>query len=136
MSEIDIITPDLIEDATYVSEAWRTASKSRLDGIFETGRRLIEIQEKYRGDQGKWARLIGANQWEKQSLLPFQKSHTFRLIRIVGCKRLFPHAGILPDDSTTLSKLVSLSDDAMRCGDRPMCRRPVTATGSCTVAET
>ncbi len=31
--------------------------------------------------------------------------------RIAGCKRLRPHAGVLPDDSTTLDKLVTLSDE-------------------------
>ena len=39
---------------------------------------------------------------------------TFRLIRIAGCKQLGPHAGLLPDDSTTLSKLVSLTDERFR----------------------
>ncbi len=34
-----------------------------------------------------------------------------RLVRIAECQRLFRHAGILPDDSTTLSKLVSLTDE-------------------------
>ena len=90
---------------------WRVASQSRLEGIFETGRRLIEIHEKYKNDRGKWSQLIGDNQWKGQSLLPFQKSHTKRLVRIAECGRLRPHAGVLPDDSTTLSKLVSLSDE-------------------------
>ncbi len=111
MTEQDIISPDLIEDAEYVSDAWRVASQSRLEGIFETGRRLIEIRDKYKDDRGKWSQLIGANQWEGRSLLPFQKTHVKRLIRIAGCKRLGPHAGLLPDDSTTLSKLVSLTEE-------------------------
>ncbi len=34
-----------------------------------------------------------------------------RLVRIAECQRLFRHAGILPGDSTTLSKLVSLTDE-------------------------
>ncbi len=111
VTEQDIITPDLIEDAEYVKSAWRVASQSRLEGIFETGRRLIEIQKKYRDDRGKWSQLIGDNQWAGNSLLPFQKSHTKRLVRIAGCARLRPHAGVLPDDSTTLGKLVSLTDE-------------------------
>ena len=117
MTEQDIITPDLIKDAEYVSDAWRTASQSRLEGIFETGRRLIEIQDKYKDKDGKWpknskwSQLIGNHQWIGKSLLPFQKSHSFRLIRIAGCERLVPHAGSLPDDSTTLSKLVALTDE-------------------------
>ena len=41
----------------------------------------------------------------------YRPPHGFRLIRIAGCKRLIPHAGLLPDDSTTLSKLVSLADE-------------------------
>ncbi len=32
-------------------------------------------------------------------------------LRIAKCERLPPHAGVLPDDSTTLSKLVSLTDE-------------------------
>ena len=47
VSCIDIITPDLTENAEYVNEAWRTASQSRLAGIFQTGRRLIEIRDRY-----------------------------------------------------------------------------------------
>ena len=99
---------------------WRVASQSRLEGIFETGRRLVEIQKKYKDKdgewleerKGEWSRLIGLHQWKGQSLLPFEKSHTQRLVRIAEHEeRLTPHAGSLPDDSTTLSKLVSLSDD-------------------------
>lgn len=91
--------------------AWRVASQSRLEGIFETGRRLIEIRSKYQDDRGKWSRLIGDKPWRGQSLLPFQKSHTQMLIRVAECKRLPRHVGELPDDGKTLSKLVSLSDE-------------------------
>ena len=103
-----------------LSGPWRVASQSRLEGIFETGRRLIEIRRKYQDENGKflperegdWSRLIGFNEWVGQSLLPFEKSHSQRLIRIADhAHRLVPHAGLLPDDSTTLSKLVSLSDE-------------------------
>ena len=119
MTEQDIITPDLIEDAEYVSKAWRMASQSRLEGIFKTGRRLIEIRNKYKDDDGnwkkehvgKWSRLIGDNQWKGQSLLPFEKSQTQMLVRVAECKRLPRHVGVLPDDGYTLSKLVSLPDE-------------------------
>ncbi len=77
VSCIDIITPDLTENAEYVNEAWRTASQSRLAGIFQTGRRLIEIRDRYidpatgmaraKADEGKCSRLIGDNQWSGQS---------------------------------------------------------------------
>ncbi len=33
------------------------------------------------------------------------------LIRIASCERLFRHVGTLPDDTKTLSKLVSLTDE-------------------------
>ena len=33
------------------------------------------------------------------------------LIRIVECERLARHVGLLPDDSKTLSKLASLTDE-------------------------
>ena len=92
VSCIDIITPDLTENAEYVNEAWRTASQSRLAGIFQTGRRLIEIRDRYidpatgmaraKADEGKCSRLIGDNQWSGQSLLLFEATHTKRLIRI------------------------------------------------------
>ena len=119
MSDQDIITPDLIKDAEYVSAAWRVATQSRLEGIFETGKRLIEIRDKYKNadgtwseeNQGKWSRLIGHHQWKGQSLLPFEKSQTFSLIRIAECERLVRHVGPLPDDTVILSKLVSLSDE-------------------------
>ena len=114
---------------------WRVASQSRLEGIFETGRRLIEIRDRYKDDRGKWSQLIGDNQWTGQSLLPFEKSHTQRLVRIAGCGRLPPHAGVLPDDSTTLGKLVSLSDDRFggppnRRYTAPRLARPVRAPGA------
>ena len=107
MSEIDIITPDLTEDAEYVAAAWR----SGVEAIIETGRRLIEIRDRYHNDRGKWSRLIGAHQWSGQSLLPFQKTHSLRLVRIAESERLYPHVGTLPSDSYTLEKLCALSDD-------------------------
>ena len=106
MTEQDIITPDPIEDAEYVSEAWRVASQFRLEGIFETGRRLIQIRNKYKdGDGnwkkehiGKWSRLIGDNQWSGKSLLPFEKSQSTMLIHVAECPRLTRHVGLLPAD--------------------------------------
>ena len=46
-----------------------------------------------------------------QCLLPFQATHTKRLLRIAGSERLRPHAAVLPADSTTLGKLCSLTDE-------------------------
>ncbi len=102
----DIITPELTKDAEYVSAAWRAGVVS----IIETGCRLIEIRTRYKDDRGKWSRLIGDHQWSGQSLLPFEKTHTYRLIRIAECVRLLPHVGALPSDSYTLDKLRALSD--------------------------
>ncbi len=42
-------------------------------------------------------------------------THTQRLVRIAEhASRLTPHAGLLPDDSTTLFKLCSLTDERFR----------------------
>jgi len=54
--------------------------------------------------------LIGANQCER-GLLPFGKSHVFRLVGIAESARLFPHVGILPSDTNTLHHLTRLSGE-------------------------
>ena len=87
------------------------ASQSRLEGIFETGRRLIEIRERYKDDRGQWSRLIGDNQWKGQSLLPFKSSFTKMLVRVSESARLRQHAAVLPSDATTLDKLRNLTDE-------------------------
>ena len=106
MRELDLITPELTKDAEYVASAWRAG----VEAIIETGRRLIEIRARYKDDRGKWSMLIGLNQWSGQSLLPFQKTHAQRLIRIAESERLTPHVGLLPSDSYTLEKLCALSE--------------------------
>ena len=121
---IDIITPDLTENAEYVNEAWRTVSQSRLAGIFETGRRLIEIRDRYidpatgmaraKADEGKCSRLIGDNQWSGQSLLLFEATHTKRLIRIAESELLRPHGAVLPSDTFTLDELRALNTHKFR----------------------
>lgn len=44
-------------------------------------------------------------------LLPFAKTHAYRLIAIAEDDRLFPHVGTLPSDSYTLHKLTQLSNE-------------------------
>lgn len=101
----EIIEPDVAQAADYVASAWRQG----IEAIIETGRRLIETRERFKDDVGKWSRLIGAN--EHIPLLPFGKSHAYRLIAIAQDDRIFPHAGILPSDSTTLYHLTRLPDE-------------------------
>jgi hypothetical protein len=90
------------------------AWKQGVESIIETGLRLIEVRNKFfeEGDgRGKWSRLIGANQWKGQELLPFGKTHARRLVTIAEDQRLGPHVGLLPSDSYTLHKLTRLSDE-------------------------
>ncbi len=111
-------TVTLMVSRTTASEV----SQSRLEGIFETGRRLLEVREKYidpktgkprsEEDKGNWSQLIGANQWEGKSMLLFQKSYTKRLVRIAESKhRLMPHVALMPTDSLTVDKIGTLPDD-------------------------
>src|SRR5882672_5982714 len=104
---VEIIEPDVVQAADYVSTAWRKG----IEAILETGRRLIEIRERFKDEPGKWSRLIGANQWQGQGLLPFAKTHVYRLIAIAEDERLFPHVGTLPSDTYTLYQLTRLSED-------------------------
>lgn len=62
-----IIEPDVAEAVDNVSSAWRQGVES----IIETGRRLIEIRERFKDDRGKWSRLIGDNEHKGHSILPF-----------------------------------------------------------------
>jgi N6-adenosine-specific RNA methylase IME4 len=103
----DLIEPDVVQAADRISAAWRKG----IEGIFETGRRLIEQRERWHNQPGKWSRLIGANQWKGQSLLPFQFGHTYRLIRIAESQKLLPHVAMLPSDIYTLDQLDRLSDE-------------------------
>lgn len=105
--QLDIIEPDVIEAAEYVTASWRQG----IEAILETGRRLIAIRSRWIDQPGKWSRLIGANQWTGKSLLPFQKTYTGMLIRVAESKRLYQHAGIMPSDATTLYQLTRLSPD-------------------------
>jgi hypothetical protein len=106
---LDIIEPDVAEAADYVMESWRGG----VEAIIETGRRLIEIRKRWHNTPGKWSRLIGDNQWQGQSLLPFQKTHVKRLVGIAenAEARLRPHVGVLPSDTYTLYDLARLSDE-------------------------
>lgn len=104
LTDIDIIEPDVAEAAAYITKSYRQG----VTAILETGRRLIEVRERFKDDRGKWSRLIGDNQWRGQSLLPFQKTHVQRLIRIVEDEWIPLHAGVLPPDSTTMDKIRQL----------------------------
>lgn len=101
----ELITPDVTEAATYIATAW----KQGIEGIIETGNRLIEKREQFKKERGKWSMLIGAH--GHTPILPFGKSHAYRLIAISESARLFPHVGTLPSDSYTLYQLTRLSDD-------------------------
>ena len=104
MTEIAIIEPDVAEAAEWIGAAWRAGVES----IIETGQRLVEVRERFKDDRGKWVRLIGAH--GHKPVLPFTKTHAYRLIAIAEDARLFPHVGTLPSDSYTLHKLTQLSD--------------------------
>lgn len=104
---LDLITPDLLKAADYVNAAWRAG----IEGIIETGRRLIEVRERYLEEPGQWSRLIGNNQWQGQELLYFRPTHTYRLIRIAeSSDRLMPHVALIPSDAFTLDQLTKLTD--------------------------
>jgi N6-adenosine-specific RNA methylase IME4 len=107
-SESDIIESEVVEAAEYVAAVWRHG----IEAIIETGQRLIEIRQRWHNQPGKWSRLIGDNQWQGQSLLPFQKTHVRRLVAIAENAelRLRPHVGVLPSDTYTLYQLIRLSD--------------------------
>jgi len=99
--EIDIIEPDVIAAAEYIAAPYLTG----VPAILETGKRLIEIRDKFKDDRGKWSRIIGANQWKGQSLLPFQKTQAQMLIRILEDAWICRHDGILPPDANTMDKI-------------------------------
>ena len=108
MNETPTVMPqDVTEAAEYVASSWRQGVES----IIETGRRLIEVRERFKDEPGKWSMLVGRYQWEGQGLLPFGKTHAQRLMAIGSDPRIVPHAGLLPSDSTTLYQLTRLSDD-------------------------
>jgi hypothetical protein len=75
----------------------------------ETGRRLIEIRDRFKGEPGKWSRLIGANDHHGNGLLPFSARHAFRLIAIAEDPRLVTHVSLMPSDTYTLYQLTRLS---------------------------
>lgn len=103
---VEIITPDVVQAADYVSTAWRKT----IEAIFETGRRLIEIRESWIDQPGKWSRLIGDHQWKGQGLLPFHFTWTYRLIAIAEDQRLLDSslADRLPSDVNALYRLTRL----------------------------
>jgi N6-adenosine-specific RNA methylase IME4 len=102
---ITVITPDVTEAAEYIGASWRQGVES----IIETGKRLIEKREQFKDKPGKWSLLLGRG--DEAPLLPFLKTHAYRLIAIAEDQRLVPHVGQLPSDSYTLHKLTRLSDD-------------------------
>lgn len=107
MSGQEIVEADVAKAADHVAASWRQG----IESIIETGRRLIEIRDRWKHEPGKWSRLIGDNQWKGQSLLPFQKTHAQMLVRVAGDRWIPRHVGVLPSDSYTLGKLCSLSDE-------------------------
>jgi N6-adenosine-specific RNA methylase IME4 len=104
---VEIIEPDVVQAADYVATAWRNG----IEAILETGRRLIEIRDRFKDEPGKWSRLIGANQWKGQGLLPFGARHAYMLARVAEDERLVRHVSLLPSDSYTLYQLTRLSED-------------------------
>lgn len=104
--ELDIIEPDVVQAADYVSAAWRQTITS----IFETGRRLIDIRAKWIDQPGKWSRLIGAHEWKDQGLLPFHFTWAYRLIAIAEDIRLLDSSltDRLPSDVNALYRLIRL----------------------------
>ncbi|MBB3318949.1 N6-adenosine-specific RNA methylase IME4 [Rhizobium sp. BK181] len=106
MSDL-VIEADVAAAAEYVAEPWRKG----VWAIFETGRRLIEIRERFRDEPGKWSRLVGRDKWEGQGLLPFGRSQAHRLMTIAADTRLVPHVGRLPADTMTLYNLTRLPLD-------------------------
>lgn len=98
------LPPDVADAAEYVSAAWRQG----VSAIIDTGRRLIEVRRRFDNQPGIWSRIIGANQWDGRSLLPFGRTHAQRLVRIAEAEHLYPHVGILPSDTLTLFEIARL----------------------------
>jgi len=103
----DLIATDVESAAAYIAEPWHKGIQS----IFETGRRLIEIRDRFKDEPGKWSRLVGRDKWEGQGMLPFGRSQAHRLMTIAADPRLVPHVGRLPADSMTLYNLTRLPAD-------------------------
>ncbi len=103
----DLIEADVAAAAAYIAEPWHRGVES----IFETGQRLLEIRERFKGEPGKWSRLVGRDKWEGRGLLPFGRSQAHRLMTIAADARLVPHVGRLPADSLTLYNLTRLPPD-------------------------
>jgi len=110
MDEVTIINAELLRDADYISEPW----KSGVQSIFETGRRLAEIKKKYITNRGAWSCLIGDNQWKGKGLLPFSAVWVRKLIAVSTDVRLRNHGYVsLPADTNTLYQLSRLSDERL-----------------------
>ena len=67
----DIIEPDVIQAAGYVAAAWRQG----IEAILETGRRLIEIRERFRNEPGKVVTADRQHSWRGQSLTTVWTTH-------------------------------------------------------------
>jgi N6-adenosine-specific RNA methylase IME4 len=101
------VADDVAQAASYIGEAHERS----ISAIIETGKRLIEVRDRFKNEPGKWSRLIGANQWDGKGLLPFGRTHVQRLIAIAANDRLCPHVGMLPPDSFTLHQLTKLAPE-------------------------
>lgn len=104
MAKAEIIPPDVAAAADYIAKAWREGILS----VIETGRRLTTIRERWHNQPGKWSQLLGRD--GGAPVLPFAKSHAYRLMEIAACARLVPHVGQLPSDTLTLYQLTRLTE--------------------------
>ena len=86
----ELITPDVSQAAAYIAAAWQQG----IENIIETGNRLIKKREQFKKERGKWSLLIGDH--GHRPILPFGKTHAYRLIAIAESARLLPHVGALP----------------------------------------
>lgn len=105
---LDIIEPDVARAAEQITKAWRRG----IEGIFETGQRLVAYRDKWKAEQpGKWSQLIGANTWKDKGQLPFGARYATMLVKIASDERLWKHVSIAPSDTLTLYQLTRLSTE-------------------------
>lgn len=109
---VDLIGPDVARAADRINASW---GKS-IEAIIATGQMLLDYQHRWHNQEGKWSRLIGANQYADETkyprLLRFGKSHATRLTTIARvAETLYPHGGILPSDTHTLAMLGTMIEE-------------------------
>lgn len=91
------------EAAEYVMQAYGTA----VHAFIEVGRRLMEVQERFKSEPGRWSALLGRD--GSPGLLPFGKSRVYQFIAIAkAAPRFVQHVGHLPADTLVLSQLASM----------------------------